>query len=165
MIRRKQGIYTALEGYFREAVATDIEIVADKLRPEDTNTIRWMTDLTNKEGLKTTCRASLESYTIVINGQPEGMFGVAGRDDVGQPWLLMSDWIERYPHLRREFLVECKKVIMDIRPRYKKLFNFVSKEHLDHIKWLEWLGFKVIASLPEFGPYKKHFYHFELGRI
>ena len=57
MIRKKQGIHTAIEGYFREAIAPDIESVANKLRPEDTNTIRWMTDLDNKEGLKTTCNA------------------------------------------------------------------------------------------------------------
>ena len=162
MIRKKQGIHTAIEGYFREAIAPDIESVANKLRPEDTNTIRWMTDLDNKEGLKTTCNASLESYTIVIDGIPEGMFGVAGKDDIGQPWLLMSDWIERYPHLRREFLLECKKVIIDIKPRYKKLFNFVSKEHTEHIKWLEWLGFKVKDLYPEFGPHKKPFYYFEM---
>ncbi len=44
MIRKKQGIHTAIEGYFREANATDIMIVADKLREEDCNTIKWMTD-------------------------------------------------------------------------------------------------------------------------
>ena len=67
MIRKKQGIHTAIEGYFREANATDIMIVADKLREEDCNTIKWMTDLPNREAMKITCKASLESYTIVKN--------------------------------------------------------------------------------------------------
>ena len=47
MIRKKQGIHTAIEGYFREAIAPDIESVANKLRPEDTNTIRYQLNKTN----------------------------------------------------------------------------------------------------------------------
>lgn len=162
MIRKKKGIKSAIQGYFREAVATDIEMVASKLRTEDSNTIKWMTDLSNKEGMRMTCKASLESYTIVIDGIPEGMFGVAGKNNIGQPWLLMSDWMDRYPHLRREFLVECRRVIEMIQPRYAKLFNFVSQEHVEHIKWLEWLGFKIQDLYPEFGPHKKPFFYFEM---
>ena len=162
MIRKKQGIHTAIEGYFREANATDIMIVADKLREEDCNTIKWMTDLPNREAMKITCKASLESYTIVVDGRPVGMFGVAGKKDIVQPWLLMSDWMSEFPHLKREFLVECRRVILGFKPKYKKLFNFVYRDHKDHIKWLEWLGFKVKDLYTEFGPYKKPFYYFEM---
>jgi len=92
-----------------------------------------------------------------------GMFGVAGVvGEEGSPWLLMSDFLDSKPHLKKLFLVECRRWIAQKQLDYKKMWNFVYKDHIQHIQWLEWLGFKVQDLYPQFGPYKKPFLYFEM---
>ena len=162
MIRKQKDIHNLLNNYFRQSIPLDVSALCSKLRQEDCNTIKFMTDLTPAEGLGMSYKSSLESYTIVIDGAAEGMFGVSGSKDVGQPWLLMSDWLLTHTQLKREFLIETRKWIATVIPKYKKLFNFFHKDHVDHRKWLEWLGFTVMDLYPEFGPHKKPFYYFEM---
>tara|TARA_R100000734_G_C3317940_1_gene111553 strand:- start:2261 stop:2746 length:486 start_codon:yes stop_codon:yes gene_type:complete len=152
-----------VNAYFRPSVEWDISFLAPWLRREDKDTIQWMTDMTPYDGLHYSWLNSNESNTIVVNDTVVGMFGVAGQlYNEGCPWLLMSDFLERDIKLHRIFLVESRKWIQQQQQLYTKMFNFVSQTHTQHIKWLEWLGFKVLDLYPEFGPYKKPFLYFEM---
>lgn len=151
-----------VNAYFRPSFDTDVGFVAPMLRQEDKNTIKWMTDMTPYEGLHYTWANSLECNTIVVDQQVVGMFGVAGSYDDGCPWMLVTDFLQRHPHLNRLFLIESRKWIREKQFEYKKMFNFVSASHKEHIRWIEWLGFKVIDLYKDFGPYKKPFLYFEM---
>ena len=156
-----------LNAYYRPSVEWDVEFLAPWLRPMDKQTIRWMTDMTAHDGLEYTFSNSAESNSIVVNDTVVGMFGVAGvTGQEGSPWLLMSDFLDTSPHLKKLFLVECRRWIEAKKLQYKRLWNFVYKDHKQHIQWLKWLGFKVKDLYPQFGPYKKPFLYFEMeGKI
>lgn len=151
-----------MNAYFRPSVVEDTTYLAPLLRTEDKDTIKYMTDMTPLEGLEYSYRCSIETNTIVVNNQVVGMFGVAGSYDEGCPWLLMTDFLSKRPGINKLFLVESRKWIEEKKFEYKKMFNFVSQEHKDHIKWLDWLGFNVMDLYPTFGPYKKPFLYFEM---
>jgi len=151
-----------LNGYYRTSISWDREALAPRLRLMDQMTIKWMTDMTPLEGLEYTQNASPECNTILVNDQVEGMFGIAGSSEEACPWLLMSDFLNQHPRLHRKFLVESRRWIETQVWRYNKLFNFVYKEHQEHIRWLEWLGFEIKDLYPKFGPYQKPFLYFEM---
>ena len=150
--------------YFRPAVEWDINFIAPFLRQEDKNTIKWMTDMSAHDGLQYSFNNSIESNSIVVNHKVVGMFGIAGSSEEACPWMLMTDFLKQPENLtlHRLFLIESRKWIEDRKWHYKKLFNFVSQTHEEHIKWIEWLGFNIMDLYPEFGPYKKPFLYFEM---
>ena len=151
-----------LDAYYRPSIEFDIAFLAPWLRQEDKNTIKWMTDMSAFDGLHYSWVNSVEYHTIIVNGNIRGMFGIAGTYNEGCPWMLMTDFLTHHPHLNKLFLIESRKWMNDRKLVYKKLFNFVSAEHKDHIRWIEWLGFDLIDLYPEFGPYKKPFIYFEM---
>lgn len=93
-------------------------------------------------------KVSQRCYTILVDGRPAGMFGVA--DDIRFPgvsagiiWLLGTP---RLLMISRQFLRESRKHLADLSRGYSVLGNVVHRDNKVHIRWLEWLGFTILDS-------------------
>lgn len=115
------------------------------------------------EGLIRGLSLSIDHYAgIGIDSETKELIwacGVASTEDplIGAPWLLASDKFK--PNI--DWLKTCKKsVIGKMNKTFPLLRNYIHKDNLETIKWLEWLGFTVYPQLnltfkkEEVGPMK-----------
>lgn len=103
---------------------------------------------------------SAECFTIyrVADGLPVAMFGYTRYDALcGGIWLLGSKELEN--HAIR-FLKESDYWLNHIHSKVPLLFNVVDKRNKEHIRWIEWLGFKFIREIPEHGHEQRPFIEF-----
>ncbi len=72
-----------------------------------------------------------------------GVFGLAPTDkpEYGVPWLLGTPFAKLINPIK--FARLSKKIIKKFQERYKVLFNYVSADYYESIRWLQFLGFKV----------------------
>ena len=83
------------------------------------------------------------SWTIIVNGVPIGMIGVARGtllSDTGTPWLLGTDALVDDKIL---FLRVSRVILKNMSEGYKMLENYVSTENKASLCWLRHLGFKI----------------------
>ena len=146
------------ENYVRPAVLADVLQLAPKMRKADREEVRASNGVSPLEALVTpfTYDGS-RNYTIIGTASEGviGMFGVAPTKDpeYGVAWLLSSEELLNHT---RQFLRECPKWVNEMSKDYKYLYNYVDERNMVAIKWLQFLGFKVIETLP-YGYEKKNF--------
>jgi|TARA_R110000868_G_scaffold171705_4_gene407422 hypothetical protein len=91
--------------------------------------------------------------TWVLSTVKSGDFGLAGvsatgTEGVGQIWMVSTDAI--YDN-RMEFLRGTKVFVEEMHNQYPILFNWIDARQKDHLKWLQWAGFRAIAHHERFG--------------
>lgn len=79
------------------------------------------------------------------DGQPVALFGVAPRVDVGIPWLVGTDAINRH---QKAFLRETSFWVGRWRKQHALLMNHVDAHYTGAIRWLSWLGFTIGEPQP-----------------
>jgi hypothetical protein len=82
-------------------------------------------------------------WVIIHDDNIEGVFGLAGKDEVGVPWLLMTDKSKEF---RYAFLTQSWDVIEVMLGRYSILSNVVDTRHTQAVRWLKWLGFSFVEN-------------------
>ncbi|GHV58467.1 hypothetical protein FACS189460_6000 [Deltaproteobacteria bacterium] len=82
---------------------------------------------------------------------------MGGAVDVGAPWLLGSDLLER-PEVSREFIRQSRPHLAELEPGFRKLHNLVHAENKLAIRWLKWLGFSLAAAPLKF--HEEPFFYF-----
>ena len=103
--------------------------------------------------------SSVICNSLTIDGVPCAIFGVAEMTkDIGIPWLLGTDGVKS---IRREFIAGCREVVGEMLELYPVLTNCVDERNLTSIRWLKWLGFKILPSVP-FGKNGELFHPFEM---
>lgn len=138
------------------------------LRESDVKEIKDSTGKNPSESL-----ADIMGYTDILKvfedefGRILGVYGIADVQDLGLKagniFLLATDeLVEKYPI---EFLRISKREVEGFIEEYEYLFNYVSSENKDSIKWLDWLGFDVYKDKDVLleNP-KVPFYFFKLER-
>lgn len=83
-----------------------------------------------------------QTYTIMCNNNPVGMFGVLPTKQnhkYGAVWFLSSE-LEKKQWIY--FSKRSKKWLEYLLSDYKYVFNLIPKHNKRTIKWLKWLGFK-----------------------
>ena len=116
-----------------------------------------------KEALVRSLAASPNAMAGLYQGRVVCMYGVAEislLSTVGIPWLLGTDEIEEHS---KYFLRHNRYYMREISKRYSYLVNFVDARNTVAIRWLEWLGFRVLPAQP-FGPDDMPFHRFEIGQ-
>ena len=95
---------------------------------------------------------STSCFSIVRHGREVvGMFGCSPSEwndanlSVGNVWLLGSPGIQ---DIRYTFLKQSKHWVSVLHKDYDLLWNWADCRNEVHIRWLKWLGFKVIQSSP-----------------
>jgi hypothetical protein len=92
------------------------------------------------DGLQRSVDASVEAWTVEVNGTPAALFGLArGGAGKGMPWLLATDlfvtaWMGVARRARR---------IVQTWARYAPLENWCDPRNEVALRFLEWLGFEV----------------------
>lgn len=137
----------------REASLQDVHDVAQKLRAADAREIRAM-GFEPELGLEMSWRSSTQRYTMVTpEGVPIGMFGVGPAHHIselvgastGCVWMVGSDEIKK---VKVPFLRGCEQWLDLLHRDYGVLWNWADARNNLHLRWLEWLGFKIIGTAP-----------------
>lgn len=96
---------------------------------------------TPAEALRRSLSVSDLALTVVIDGRPEAMLGVAAVsliDQLGSPWMLGTDETKRHP---RAFLTAGHALIEQMQALHPRLMNYTHEDNAASIRWLTHLGF------------------------
>lgn len=144
----------------RPSVVPDVAAVAKDIRPEDAAEILAASGLNPMSGLMTGYLHSDECWTICTKdaGKPVALFGFRKVDEnKAVVWLLGTKDLPKYG---TRFLRESRDWIDRFHKKADLLFNAVDQRNTVHIRWLEWLGFKFIRVIPQYGHLKLPFVEF-----
>lgn len=137
----------------RPATLADCTFLAERgLREQDVREL-WIG--TNSYPLQALERSFLASggdaFTILVDGEPAAMFGVAPvlgagvPPGVGAPWLLATPDLYR---IRRALVRYTRAWVEWMNSIYPHLLNAVSAENTDAVRWLRLAGFEVREPAP-----------------
>lgn len=126
------------------ARAWHIRDIAARMRQADRDEVSASSGKTPLVALAYSFRKSSIVMTAMIDGRPEIMFGVGDVNilgGVGAPWLLGTDAVDTVPlWFVRRSLAWRNQLLM----RYSVLRNFVDARNEVSIRWLRWLGFRIL---------------------
>ena len=146
--------------YARPSVIPDVAAVSKDIRPEDAAEIYAASGLDPMAGLLTGYLHSDICQTICTfsDNKPIALFGLRVVDkNKGVVWLLAGNDLPKYG---TRFLRESRGWVDRFHQKADLLFNAVDQRNAVHIRWLEWLGFKFIRVIPEYGHLKLPFVEF-----
>lgn len=121
-----------------------IRSIAKRMRAADREEVFAASGKSPVQALVYSLRKSSVAYTALINGRPELMFGVGDLNilaGVGAPWLLGTDEVVRH---HTAFLRGSRDWLDQLLRRYSILRNFVDDRNKVSIRWLQWLGFRLL---------------------
>lgn len=98
-------------------------------------------------------------WTVLYDEKPIAVAGVTisrKMPEVAVPWLLATAEVEKIPKAFSRRADTILDEMLSIRPT---LANYVDCENSVSIRWLEWLGFKILDPIP-YGPFKAPFHPF-----
>jgi len=148
--------------YAREATVQDAIQLSSNLRPEDEAEVIANTgadplvSLLNGVLFSDNPTAILETETDSV----VAIYGASTRKDspkVGMVWMLCSPQLLEH---RIQFLRESRNYFNKLMANYDLLYNFVDERNVVHIRWLEWLGFKLLTRHETFGAEGRPFIEF-----
>lgn len=119
-----------------------INTIANRLREIDREECEAM-GRTGKHSLRLALDVSSRSWTALVDGKPEAMFGVVAEDlmnGIGTPWFLGTDEVYRHG---RELLMWGPGFVARLCDSSKTLRNLVSSRNRRAIRLLERWGFTV----------------------
>jgi hypothetical protein len=122
--------------------------IADQMRQIDRRECEAM-GRTGKQALRSGLARSIRSWTALVNGRPEAMFGVVVESALGGeaiPWFLGTDEVYRHG---RALLMWGPGIIERLHDSRLTLRNLVSSENRRAIRLLEKWGFEVSAEEQE----------------
>ncbi len=126
----------------RKSIQADILPIAVNMREDDVKEV-WDSNLYSPYKALRKGYTKGNSWTIIVNGVPIGMIGVARGtllSDRGIPWLLGTDALVDD---RKLFLRVSRVILKKMGEGYKMLENYVSVENKASFCWLRHLGFKI----------------------
>ena len=142
----------------------DIEIVdateehaddlAPRLRAADALEVKTSSGLDPQSALRISIDLSTHSWTALLDGKPEIIWGVSpfsytnSRLNQGVVWLLSSDEMYKIPG---RFVKESHIYVAKMLETFDTLFNYVHAENIASCKWLENLGFKAVDRKEDYG--------------
>lgn len=146
---------------YRHSVLPDIYKLAKDLRQADIDEVLATTGESPQKALFRGFISSTECFTLYHEqtGEPVAMFGYR----VIEPKVLASIWMlgsERLFEGRWRFLRKSAVWIDYLNTKADLLYNTVDQRNTLHIRWLNWLGFKFVRVIPDFGPSKMPFVEF-----
>lgn len=139
--------------WVREASLQDVHDLGPRLRAADVREVKAL-GFTPEDGLMMSWKSSPQRYSIIsTSGEVVGMFGVGPAHHIGESigasvgsvWLVGSDGLK---DIRVTFLKSCEHWVEVLHRDYEVLWNWSDARNNLHLRWLEWLGFKIIGTAP-----------------
>lgn len=137
----------------REAFKDDVHDLAPRLRSADRAEVSAL-GIDPEMALQSSWESSTQRYAIIkSDGTCIGIFGVGPAHhmsqtlglSVGCVWMLGAKDLR---HVRYSFLRQCHEWVETLGRNYDVLWNWADARNALHLKWLEWLGFKIIGTAP-----------------
>jgi hypothetical protein len=104
--------------------------------------------MTGQEAIAYSVASSIESYMVVIDDEPVAFWGYGARSftaPMASAWLLTTIHADKHGlRLARS----SRRVIEYILDKFPSIIVEVHQDHTVSCRWLEWLGFRLHASLP-----------------
>ena len=145
------------------AIAADGEFLAPKLRKADLLELRANPNLVGMSAEEALYKSIMESDDCFVvkdieSCEPIVLFGVKRvSENTGMVWLVGSDKIKDH---QREFLKNCRTWLEGLHRTSRILYNCVHEHNTLHLKWIRWMGFKVIKRHDGVGVNGENFYEF-----
>lgn len=140
-------------GYVRKTEDGDVYLLAPHVRDIDRRECMELARLDPIEALHQGRDLSTQCNTIIGRaGDVVGMFGCAPSHlpEAGYAWLLSSDVL--YEHANAvQFIRQVPPWIDKMQADFPTLFNFISVQNVEAIRWLEHVGFRLIAMHDNLG--------------
>ena len=146
------------------AAAGHIPAIATRTRAADRAELWAAACHTPEQTMANSLKLSEMAWTGLIDGVPVCMFGVVEASilgNVGRPWMVGTDMLDRYPFV---FLRRCRGCVKEMLAKFSTLENYVDQRNVRAIQWLMWLGFKVSIPGEPMGPFGLPFARFEMRR-
>lgn len=137
----------------RPATREDVAALAPTLRTQDCAEVAAL-GFTPELALEASFENSSQCYSIVdATNTVVAMFGVGKSvymsDLIGEPvgaiWMLGAPGLQK---IRYQFLRECHPWMETLHRDFRVLWNWADARNALHLRWLEWLGFKIIGTAP-----------------
>lgn len=116
--------------------------LAPRIRPEDAAEVMASGGYSPIQALEMSMSISLISLTLLIDGKPAAMFGLAKSkldEGVGFPWLLTTDLIAKH---QKTFFGMCAPALAEMLEVFPTLVQLVDQRYAAALRWLERLGFE-----------------------
>lgn len=147
----------------RDSVPVDSEDLKEKLRDSDIQEI-WVSHHEKPgEALDYSFRHSLPCMTVLRNGEPIAIFGIAPihmLDNKAAIWLLATD---EFIKIKKTFIKLSKQCIEHFLSFYPVLFNYVDVRNRKSLLYLKWCGAELSKPSP-YGIDSRDFVHFQFLR-
>lgn len=133
---------------FVRATAEHVDPIAARMRDADVAEVKAAAGLVSREALLSSLDKSDRAFTVMINGVPEIMFGVASLNvltGLGVPWMLGTDVVTAN---YRAVLRLSRMMLPGLARGYSVLRNIVHADNRVSVAWLRWLGFRLSEPLP-----------------
>jgi hypothetical protein len=142
----------------RKSIVPDIHEVAQTMRPEDVAEVYAGSGDSPHKALVKGYLHSTECFTLVKGGKL-GMFGyVKAKDEpCAAVWMLASTNLLKH---KWAFLRQSREWVDYMQAQSPVLFNCVDQRNEVHISWLDWLGFRFVRTIPQYGHQKLPFIEF-----
>lgn len=146
----------------RDVRSGDIETIAAGLRTADIDEIHASAGHRDALAvLRTGADMSAMLWTIEVDGEPAGLFGVTPAGDFGVPWMLGTPALERAP---KQLTKLGRRYVHLMSEKYATLLNYVDARSLKSVYWLARLGFTVSADTEPYGVFGMPFHRFGMKR-
>ena len=145
------------------AIPEHIAPIAIHMRQADRDEVAAFAGKSPYEALEFSLGRATIARTVLIDGQPSGMFGVGDLNILarsGAPWLLGTDDLALAPVAFLRASLDWQRQLFE---RYDVLRNLVDDRNSASIRWLKWLGFNLSEPVLV-GPAGSPFRLFELRR-
>lgn len=140
----------------------DIEAIAANLRNADIEEIHGSSGHRDCLAvLRQGAEASTLLWTIEVDSEPAGLFGVTPAGGVGVPWMLGTPALERAP---KQLTRLGRAYVHLMSDKYATLLNYVDARSLKSVYWLARLGFTVQKETEPYGVFGLPFHRFGMKR-
>lgn len=140
----------------------DVEAIAANLRTADVEEIHGSSGHRDCLAvMRQGAEASALLWTIEVDGEPAGLFGVTPADGIGVPWMLGTPALERAP---KQLTKLGRAYVRLMNDKYATLLNYVDARSLKSVYWLARLGFTVQKETEPYGVFGLPFHRFGMKR-
>lgn len=127
---------------------------------EDEQEVRAASGLDSWSALEISRLSSQVCLTVLLRDVPAVMFGVRRDSEeptLGGVWMLAADSLLDFQWL---FLRECRGWLGRAAHGCEITWNVVDCRNRLHIRWLNWMGYKMLRVIPDYGAEKRPFIEF-----
>jgi len=136
-------VVDVIKAYKSHAIA-----MAPNMRQQDRDEVWAAYHHGPREALVSSLRVSTKAWTIMLEDEPIGIFGVGSDSllsETGSPWLLATDWVRE---IRIQFIRRMGPYLEEMLSDYPVLVNYVDARNTDTLRWLHWWGFRIDEPEP-----------------